>query len=94
MLDLKAAPMRSHDYTTLFKLEHMLKDVRLCREAAEAQAVGERTVGEGREEAGAPLMEFLEPVERILAEAVERGLGEADFAALLEVLEQRAGTRL
>ena len=39
-------------------------------------------------------MEFLEPVERILAEAVDRGLGEADFAALLEVLEQRAGTRL
>lgn len=30
MLDLKAGPMRTHDYTTLFKLEHMLKDVRLC----------------------------------------------------------------
>src|SRR5436190_9054216 len=35
MLDLKAAPMREHDYTTLFKLEHMLKDLRLCRQAAE-----------------------------------------------------------
>jgi 3-hydroxyisobutyrate dehydrogenase len=81
MLDLKAEPMLSHDYTTLFKLAHMLKDVRLCREAA--KAVG-----------GGPLMEFLEPVERILAEADEQGLGEADFAALLEVLEQRAGTRL
>jgi 3-hydroxyisobutyrate dehydrogenase len=30
MLDLKAQPMRSHDYTTLFKLDHMLKDVRFA----------------------------------------------------------------
>ncbi|MEY2516713.1 MAG: 3-hydroxyisobutyrate dehydrogenase, partial [bacterium] len=29
-LALKAEPMRRHDYTTLFKLEHMLKDVALC----------------------------------------------------------------
>src|SRR5439155_15312853 len=36
MLALKAGPMRAHDYTTLFKLEHMLKDVRLCLEEAEA----------------------------------------------------------
>jgi len=27
MLDLKARPMRRHDYSTLFKLAHMLKDV-------------------------------------------------------------------
>ena len=27
MLDLKAGPMRAHDFSTLFKLEHMLKDV-------------------------------------------------------------------
>lgn len=98
MLDLKAEPMRSHDYTTLFKLEHMLKDIRLCREAAQAVSEGRgeaaQAVGKGREAGDAPLMEFLEPVERILADADERGLGEADFAALLEVLEQRAGTRL
>ena len=79
MLELKAEPMRSHDFSTLFKLEHMLKDVRLCREAIPGDS---------------PLLELLEPVERVLAEAVEQGLGEADFAALLEVLEQRAGTRL
>ncbi|MDQ6606763.1 MAG: NAD(P)-dependent oxidoreductase, partial [Actinomycetota bacterium] len=36
MLELKAGPMREHDYTTLFKLEHMLKDVRLCLEQGEA----------------------------------------------------------
>ena len=32
MLELKAGPMRAHDYSTLFKLDHMLKDVRLCLE--------------------------------------------------------------
>jgi 3-hydroxyisobutyrate dehydrogenase-like beta-hydroxyacid dehydrogenase len=34
MLSLKAGPMRSHDFTPLFKLAHMLKDVRLCLDAA------------------------------------------------------------
>jgi 3-hydroxyisobutyrate dehydrogenase len=79
MLDLKQGPMRSHDYTTLFKLEHMLKDLRLCLEAAETAGV--RT-------------EMIEATEAILAEADRRGLGEQDFAALLEVVEQRAGARL
>ena len=79
MLDLKQRPMRSHDYTTLFKLEHMLKDVRLCLE--EARAAGVDT-------------EMIEATESILADAGERGLGEQDFAALLEVVEERAGARL
>ena len=35
MLTLKAGPMRDHDYTTLFKTEHMLKDIRLCLEEAQ-----------------------------------------------------------
>jgi 3-hydroxyisobutyrate dehydrogenase-like beta-hydroxyacid dehydrogenase len=39
-------------------------------------------------------MELAESVEQILSEADERGLGERDFAALIEVLEQRSGTRL
>ncbi len=34
MLSLKQAPMRAHDFAPLFKLDHMLKDVRLCLEAA------------------------------------------------------------
>jgi 3-hydroxyisobutyrate dehydrogenase-like beta-hydroxyacid dehydrogenase len=34
MLSLKAGPMRAHDFSPLFKLEHMLKDVRLCLAAA------------------------------------------------------------
>ena len=31
--------MREHDYTTLFKTAHMLKDVRLCLEEAESAGV-------------------------------------------------------
>ena len=79
MLELKAGPMRAHDWSTLFKLEHMLKDLRLCLE--EAQAVGVR-------------MELVEDTAAILAEAEQRGLGERDFAALLEVVEERSGARL
>jgi 3-hydroxyisobutyrate dehydrogenase-like beta-hydroxyacid dehydrogenase len=79
MLELKQRPMRAHDYTTLFKLEHMLKDLRLCLD--EARAVG----------VGTPM---IEATEDILADANERGLGDRDFAALLEVVEDRAGARL
>jgi 3-hydroxyisobutyrate dehydrogenase len=79
VLALKAGPMRRHDYTTLFKLEHMLKDVQLCLE-------------EGRS-VGAPF-EFAALTREILSAAMGRGLGDADFAALIEVLEGAAGTRL
>jgi 3-hydroxyisobutyrate dehydrogenase-like beta-hydroxyacid dehydrogenase len=79
MLELKAGPMRKHDYTTLFKLEHMLKDVRLCLEEGEV--------------VGAPF-QFAALTREILTAAVGRGLGEHDFAALIEVLEGAAGTRL
>jgi 3-hydroxyisobutyrate dehydrogenase-like beta-hydroxyacid dehydrogenase len=79
MLDLKAGPMRAHDYTTLFKLEHLLKDVRLCLE--EAQRAGIE-------------LEFADVVAPVLAKGVENGHGEDDFAALIEVLEQRAGVLL
>jgi 3-hydroxyisobutyrate dehydrogenase-like beta-hydroxyacid dehydrogenase len=79
MLELKAAPMRSHDYTTLFKLDHMLKDVRLCLEQAG--------------EAGAPFP-FAALTAEILSAARGRGHGEQDFAALIEVLQDAAATRL
>ena len=79
MLELKAGPMRRHDYTTLFKLEHMLKDVRLCLEEGQA--------------AGAPFPSAAQARE-ILTAASGRGLGDADFAALVEVLESAADTRL
>jgi 3-hydroxyisobutyrate dehydrogenase-like beta-hydroxyacid dehydrogenase len=79
MLELKAGPMREHDYTTLFKLEHMLKDVRLCLE-------------EGQQ-AGVPFP-FAALTREILTAGAGRGLGDADFAALIEVLEGEAGVRL
>ncbi|MDX6697641.1 MAG: 3-hydroxyisobutyrate dehydrogenase [Solirubrobacteraceae bacterium] len=79
MLELKAGPMREHDFSPLFKLEHMLKDVRLALDAAR--------------EAGAPFPQA-EEAERILAEAERNGLGEQDFAALLTVLEDASNTKL
>jgi 3-hydroxyisobutyrate dehydrogenase len=79
MLELKAGPMRAHDWSTLFKLEHMLKDLRLCLE--EAKAVGAR-------------MELVKDTAELVAEAERKGLGERDFAALLEVVEERSGARL
>ena len=79
MLDLKAGPMREHDYATLFKLDHMLKDVRLCLEEAQ--------------DAGVPF-EFAALARQTLVAANGRGLGDADFAALIEVLEGQAGFQL
>ncbi|MCW2968431.1 MAG: 6-phosphogluconate dehydrogenase NAD-binding protein [Solirubrobacteraceae bacterium] len=79
MLGLKAAPMREHDWTTLFKLEHMLKDVRLCLDSGQAAGVGFPAAAAARE---------------VLSAAMGRDLGDADFAALLEVLEGQAGRRL
>jgi 3-hydroxyisobutyrate dehydrogenase-like beta-hydroxyacid dehydrogenase len=34
MLTLKQEPMRTHDFTPLFRLAHMIKDVELCLEAS------------------------------------------------------------
>jgi 3-hydroxyisobutyrate dehydrogenase-like beta-hydroxyacid dehydrogenase len=79
MLTLKAEPMRTHDYSTLFKLEHMLKDVRLCLEEGQAAGVPFPAAAHTRE---------------VLTAAMGRGLGDADFAALVEVLEGLADTRL
>jgi 3-hydroxyisobutyrate dehydrogenase len=79
MLALKAGPMMRGDYTTLFKLEHMLKDLRLCLE--EAEAVGFKT-------------KFVEETARVLAAADEQGRGEEDFAALVEALQEETGVRL
>jgi 3-hydroxyisobutyrate dehydrogenase-like beta-hydroxyacid dehydrogenase len=93
MLDLKAGPMREHDYTTLlkvgpdgreevrafFKTDHMLKDVRLCLEAAREAGI-EFPAGTA--------------TERILSAASELGHGEHDFASLITALEKRTGGQL
>ena len=69
MVELKARPMLERDYEPLFKLDHMLKDVRHC--LAEARALGG---GFGLAEAA----------ERLYAAAAGAGLGERDFAAVME----------
>jgi 3-hydroxyisobutyrate dehydrogenase len=79
MLTLKAEPMLTHDYSTLFKLEHMLKDVRLCLEEGQAAGVPFPAAAHTRE---------------VLTAGMGRGLGDADFAAILEVVEAMAGFRL
>jgi 3-hydroxyisobutyrate dehydrogenase-like beta-hydroxyacid dehydrogenase len=79
MLALKSGPMREHDYTTLFKLEHMLKDVRLCLEEGQAAAVPFPAASHARD---------------VLVAALARGHGDDDFAALVEALAAFAGTRL
>ena len=79
VLELKAGPMRAHDYTTLFKLEHMLKDVRLCLEECQAAGVPFPGAAAARE---------------VLSASMGRGLAEDDFCALIEALEGLAGRRL
>ena len=79
MLDLKAGPMRAHDYATLFKLEHMLKDVRLCIEEAQAAEVPFAAAAHARD---------------VLVAAMARGHADDDFVALVEGLEAFANRRL
>jgi 3-hydroxyisobutyrate dehydrogenase-like beta-hydroxyacid dehydrogenase len=79
MLNLKAGPMRNHDYTTLFKLEHMLKDVRLCLEEGQRLGVPFPSAAYARE---------------ILNAGMGMGHAEDDFAAMIEPLEGAAGERL
>jgi 3-hydroxyisobutyrate dehydrogenase-like beta-hydroxyacid dehydrogenase len=78
-LELKSTPMRTHDYTPLFKTAHMLKDVRLCLEEAQRAGVPFPAAGHAR---------------GLLAATAGRGLGERDYAALIEAVEGLAGRRL
>jgi 3-hydroxyisobutyrate dehydrogenase len=79
MLQLKGKPMLAHDYSPLFKLDHMLKDVRLCLEEAR--------------EAGAAFPAAALAGE-LYAAGSGRGLGEQDFAAVLEVIESISDARV
>ncbi|MDQ3648252.1 MAG: NAD(P)-dependent oxidoreductase [Actinomycetota bacterium] len=73
MLELKAGPMRDGDFEPLFKLEHMLKDIRHC--LAEA-----RDLGLDLPVAGA--------AESLYAAAHAKGLGGQDFAAVIRAVER------
>ena len=78
-LQLKSGPMRAHDYTTLFKTAHMLKDVRLCLEQAQEAGVPFPAAAHARD---------------LLTAAVGRGHGEDDYASMIEAAEGLAGRRL
>jgi 3-hydroxyisobutyrate dehydrogenase len=79
MLQLKGRPMLEHDFTPLFKLEHMLKDVVLCLE--EARSAG----------AAFPAAAL---AGELYTAAAGRGLGDQDFAAVLEIAESLNDVRL
>ena len=78
MRALKGKPMIEHDFSPLFKLEHMLKDVRLCLDESRA--------------AGAAFP-FAALAGELYSAGVGRGLGQQDFSAVLEVVEGMAGRR-
>ncbi|HTD57428.1 MAG TPA: NAD(P)-dependent oxidoreductase [Solirubrobacteraceae bacterium] len=78
-LQMKAGAMREHDYTTLFKTEHLLKDVRLCLEEAQAAGIPFPAAAHARD---------------LLAATMGRGHGAKDYAALIEAAEGLANRRL
>lgn len=79
MVGLKAEPMRQHDYATLFKTEHMLKDVRLCIEEAQRAGIPFPAANSARD---------------ALVAAVGRGFADQDFASIVEAYEGLAGLRI
>jgi 3-hydroxyisobutyrate dehydrogenase-like beta-hydroxyacid dehydrogenase len=78
-MEMKSGPMRAHDYATLFKTEHLLKDVRLCLEEAQAAGVPFPAAAHARD---------------MLAATMGRGHASDDYAALIEAAEGLAGRRL
>jgi 3-hydroxyisobutyrate dehydrogenase len=70
MVDLKAEAMLAGDYDPLFKLDHMLKDVRHC--LREARELGVE-------------LDLAAVAERLYVAASGAGLGDSDFAAVMEV---------
>jgi 3-hydroxyisobutyrate dehydrogenase-like beta-hydroxyacid dehydrogenase len=78
-MQMKSGPMREHDYTTLFKTEHLLKDVRLCLEEAQAVGIPFPAAAHARD---------------LLAATMGRGHGADDYASLVEAAEGLAGRRL
>jgi 3-hydroxyisobutyrate dehydrogenase-like beta-hydroxyacid dehydrogenase len=72
MLQIKSKPMIEHDFEPLFRLDHMLKDVRLCLEAS-----GELGTQTPVAEAARTLYE----------KASANGLGDDDFASVIESVE-------
>jgi 3-hydroxyisobutyrate dehydrogenase-like beta-hydroxyacid dehydrogenase len=78
-MEIKSRPMREHDYTTLFKAAHLLKDVRLCLQEAQSAEVPFPSAAHAQD---------------LLTATIARGHGERDYAAIIEAAEGLAGRRL
>ncbi len=78
MRKLKSEPMIQRDYEALFKLEHMLKDVRYF--LAESGSAGVDT-------------QVAASAERLYGEAAEEGHGGDDFAAVIEAIRTKSGLK-
>jgi 3-hydroxyisobutyrate dehydrogenase-like beta-hydroxyacid dehydrogenase len=78
-LTMKSGPMREHEFATMFKTAHMLKDVRLCLEEAQKAGVPFPSAGHARD---------------VLAATMGRGHADDDYAAMIEAVEGFAGRRL
>jgi 3-hydroxyisobutyrate dehydrogenase len=78
-MQMKSGPMREHDYETLFKTEHLLKDVRLCLEEAQAAGIPFPAAAHARD---------------VLAATIGRGHAGDDYASMIEAVEGFAGRRL
>ncbi|HKN95082.1 MAG TPA: NAD-binding protein, partial [Thermoleophilaceae bacterium] len=72
MLQLKAKPMIEHEFEPLFKLDHMLKDVRHTLNAA--HELGAKTP-------------VAEAAKALYEAASGMGKGDDDFAAVIEAVE-------
>ena len=73
MRALKSGPMVDGDFEALFKLEHMLKDVRYC--IAEARKLGLETA-------------MARAAEKYYSEADDAGRGGEDFSAVIQAVRQ------
>jgi 3-hydroxyisobutyrate dehydrogenase-like beta-hydroxyacid dehydrogenase len=76
MRELKGQAMVDREIPVLFKLEHMLKDVHLCLEESRGAGASFPFAGLAGE---------------LYSAGVGRGLGQQDFAAVLEVVEGLTG---
>jgi 3-hydroxyisobutyrate dehydrogenase-like beta-hydroxyacid dehydrogenase len=72
MLQIKSRPMIEHDFTPLFRLDHMLKDVRLC--LATIDELGTQ----------APVAEA---ARELYEKASANGRGDDDFGSVIESVE-------
>ena len=75
MAELKLQPMIERTYNTLFRLDHMIKDVDLALKVAADEGIP---------------FDYAARTRELMAEASAEGFGDVDFAALYEALQARA----